>query len=74
MRGGRSRIGAHENAVAGPHSIRDSGGGVLGYQDLLEILFDPTHGEFENSRVWVGPAFDLERFDRRRVNEELERR
>jgi hypothetical protein len=48
-------------------------GGVHGYQDLLEILFDPTHKEFDDSRLWVGPAFDPERFDLRRVNQQLER-
>lgn len=48
-------------------------GGVHGYQRLLEILFDPTHQEFEDSRHWVGPAFDPERFDLRRVNQQLGR-
>jgi hypothetical protein len=48
-------------------------GGVHGYQDLLEILFDPTHPEFESSRTWVGPAFDPERFDIHLVNQQLRR-
>jgi hypothetical protein len=48
-------------------------GGVDGYHHLLEILFDPTHREFEDSRRWVGPAFEPERFDLRRVNQQLER-
>ncbi|MBF8300410.1 MAG: plasmid pRiA4b family protein [Acidobacteria bacterium] len=47
-------------------------GGVDGYHHLLEILFDPTHQEFEDSRHWVGPAFEPERFDLRRVNQQLE--
>jgi len=46
-------------------------GGVHGYQELLEILFDPTHPEFESSRTWVGPAFHPEQFDRRAVNQQL---
>jgi hypothetical protein len=48
-------------------------GGVVGYQHLLEILFDPTHEEFDESRHWVGPAFQPERFDLRLVNQQLER-
>ncbi len=48
-------------------------GGVHGYHHLLEILFDPTHEEFEDSRQWVGPAFEPERFDLRQVNQQLGR-
>jgi hypothetical protein len=48
-------------------------GGVHGYHDLLEILFDPAHKEFEDSRQWVGPAFEPERFDLRSVNQQLGR-
>jgi hypothetical protein len=48
-------------------------GGVDGYHRLLEILFDPTHQEFEDSRHWVGPAFEPERFDLRRLNQQLGR-
>lgn len=48
-------------------------GGVDRYHHLLQILFDPTHLEFEDSRRWVGPAFEPERFDLRRVNQQLGR-
>jgi len=48
-------------------------GGVHGYHHLLEILFDPTHEEFDDSRQWVGPAFEPERFDLRQVNQQLGR-
>ena len=46
-------------------------GGVDGYGRMLEILFDPTHEEFEEMRQWVGPDFQPERFDIRKVNERL---
>jgi hypothetical protein len=46
-------------------------GGVEGYGRMLEILFDPTHEEFEEMRQWVGPDFQPERFDIREVNERL---
>jgi hypothetical protein len=48
-------------------------GGVDGYQRLLDIVFDPTHKEFEDTRTWMGSAFQPERFELRRVNEQLRR-
>jgi hypothetical protein len=48
-------------------------GGVGGYERLLDIVFDPTHEEFEEMRVWAGSAFQPERFELRRVNEQLRR-
>jgi hypothetical protein len=48
-------------------------GGVDGYQRLLDIVFDPTHEEFEEMRTWAGSAFQPERFELRRVNEQLSR-
>lgn len=41
--------------------------GVLGYVRLLEILFDPRHPEFEDTRRWAG-RFEPERFDLHAVN------
>ena len=35
-------------------------GGTGGYADLLEILLDPTHEEFEHMRGWAGPRFNAE--------------
>ncbi len=46
-------------------------GGVDGYERMLEIVFDPTHEEFEEMRQWAGPDFQPERFDIREVNERL---
>jgi Plasmid pRiA4b ORF-3-like protein len=37
-------------------------GGAGGYADLLEVLLDPTHEEFEHMREWVGPRFNAEVF------------
>ena len=38
-------------------------GGAWGYQELLEILADPTHPEHEERLDWVGRALDPETFD-----------
>jgi hypothetical protein len=45
-------------------------GGTDGYARLLEILFDPQHPEFEETRRWAG-HFDPERFDLQAVNAAL---
>jgi hypothetical protein len=46
-------------------------GGIGGYERLLQILFDPTHEEFEELRAWAGRDFQPERFDIRAANEQL---
>ncbi len=49
-------------------------GGSGGYADLLEILLDPGHEEFEHMREWVGPRFNAEVFSIDAANGELQRR
>ena len=49
-------------------------GGTRGYADLLEILLDPTHGEFEQMRAWAGPRFNAEVFSAAAVNQRLQKR
>lgn len=38
-------------------------GGVWGYEQLLKILKDPTHEEYEERMEWVGDDFDPEDFN-----------
>lgn len=38
-------------------------GGVWGYENLVEIIRDPKHEEYENRMEWVGRNFDPEMFD-----------
>ena len=38
-------------------------GGVWGYSDLLEILKDPKHEDYEDSIEWLGDEFDPNEFD-----------
>lgn len=35
-------------------------GGVWGYADLLDILQDPNHPEYEEMMVWLSGKFDLD--------------
>lgn len=49
-------------------------GGSGGDADLLEILLDPTHEEFEHMREWAGPRFNAEVFSLEAANAGLQRR
>jgi len=46
-------------------------GGVWGYSDMLEILKNPDHEEYENYIEWLGEKFDPEYFNKDEVNELL---
>jgi hypothetical protein len=47
-------------------------GGIWGYYDMLEILKQPKHEEYESYIEWLGDEFDPEEFDIELVNELLE--
>jgi len=38
-------------------------GGIWGYENLLEILKDPEHEEYEDTLEWLDEEFDPEYFD-----------
>jgi len=42
-------------------------GGVWGYEELLEIIKDPDHEEYEEMIEWVGEDFDPEYFNPQEV-------
>jgi len=46
-------------------------GGVWGYADLLEILKNPKHEEYDSYMEWLGGEFDPEHFDKDEVNKML---
>jgi len=46
-------------------------GGVWGYADMLEILKQPDHEEYESYIEWLGDDFDPEYFDKDEINEML---
>lgn len=47
-------------------------GGTSGYKELLEILADPEHPEYEEKMEWFNSDFDPEFFDVDEVNECLQ--
>ena len=48
-------------------------GGVWGYEELLEVVRDPRHEEYESTMEWLGGSFDPEEFDIDQVNRVLRR-
>ncbi|AKB46020.1 MAG: plasmid pRiA4b ORF-3 family protein, partial [Methanosarcina vacuolata] len=43
-------------------------GGIWGYENMLEILKDPEHEEYEDTVEWLGEDFDPEYFDPKDVS------
>ncbi len=46
-------------------------GGIWGYQNMLQILQQPKHEEYDSYLEWLGGGFDPEEFDIEYVNELL---
>lgn len=46
----------------------DDCGGPYGYEELLEIIQDPDHEEYESMMEWLGGSFDPNAFDIKRAN------
>lgn len=55
------------------HCPPEDCGGTSGYADLMEILMDPTHEEYEHMREWTGKDFYAEEFSISKVNKRLRR-
>ena len=48
-------------------------GGPHGYQEFLDVIFQPGHEDFERYREWAGNPVHAEQFDLKAVNEILDR-
>lgn len=46
-------------------------GGVWGFANLLEILKNPDHAEYEAYIEWLGEEYDPKYFDKNEINERL---
>jgi len=55
------------------HRPPEDVGGPSGYQEFLEVIFEPGHEECEHYRQWAGDPVHAEEFDLKAVNEILER-
>jgi hypothetical protein len=47
-------------------------GGSWGYAELLEIIADTSHPEYEERMEWVGESFNPDVFDVNQVNKMLQ--
>jgi DNA invertase Pin-like site-specific DNA recombinase len=47
-------------------------GGSWGYAELLEIISDPSHPEYEERMEWLGESFNPDTFDINEVNQRLQ--
>ena len=60
--------------VAGErHCPPEDVGGVSGYEEFLEVIFEPTHEEHQHMVAWAGGRFQPEDFDLAAVRELLAR-
>ena len=46
-------------------------GGIHGYKELLEVLKNPKHPEYRETKVWVGSKFNPTNFSVDACNKEL---
>jgi len=62
----------HPVCVAGKLACPpDDSGGIWGYYDMLEVLKDPKHEDYEDVLEWIGEDFDPEQFDIDEINAAL---
>ena len=50
------------------HCPPEDVGGVPGYENFLDTIFDPTNEEFKHLMSWAGGPFQAEEFDLAAVN------
>jgi hypothetical protein len=55
------------------HRPPEDVGGTGGYEEFLEVIFQPDHEEFDYYRRWAGDDFDPEHFNLEAVNDTLSR-
>jgi hypothetical protein len=62
----------HAVCVAGKRNCPpEDCGGIWGYEDLLEILKNPEHAEYQEMLDWLGDEFDSEYFSKDETNQLL---
>ncbi|MEM1219624.1 MAG: plasmid pRiA4b ORF-3 family protein, partial [Bacteroidota bacterium] len=46
-------------------------GGIWGYMEMIEIMKNPKHPEYEDTLEWLGEELDSEAFDMVSINKSL---
>lgn len=72
------KILPHDGSIETPSCIKgkracppEDCGGVWGYENLIAIIQDPKHPEYQDMREWLVEDFDPEHFDLNEINEAL---
>jgi hypothetical protein len=66
---------SHPVCTAGERSCPpEDVGGINGYSEFLQVVFDPKHEEFEHYHQWAGAKFSPEAFDIKKANTALLRK
>jgi pRiA4b ORF-3-like protein len=61
------------NSAVGGAARNEDVGGASGYEEFLEVIFQPGHEEFSHFRGWAGGKFHAEEFRLKAVNNLLGR-
>jgi hypothetical protein len=51
----------------------DDSGGIHGFYNSMEILKDKKHPEYKENKVWFGRSYDMEKFEKEKVNRQLKK-
>jgi hypothetical protein len=72
-------VGAGEEGILYPRCVAgdkscpaEDSGGILGYQEMLKILKNKGHADYDSIREWIGENFDPDYFNITEVNESLQ--
>ncbi|MFZ1643540.1 MAG: plasmid pRiA4b ORF-3 family protein [Candidatus Contendobacter sp.] len=72
------KILPHDDSIETPSCIKgkracppEDCGGVWGYENLIAIIQDPKHPEYQEMHEWLEEDFDPEHFDLDEINEAL---
>lgn len=49
-------------------------GGIVGFQQMLEVLRNPSHEEYIDLTEWLGRKYDPAKFDLNKVNKQLQKK
>ena len=62
----------YPSCIDGEHACPpEDCGGISGFYNLLDILKDKKHPEYQETKTWVGRNFNPEHFDKEKVNKKL---
>ncbi len=49
-------------------------GSYTGYNELIKVINEPTHEEYDEYMTWLGGSYDPEYFDKKEINKQLRKK